>query len=402
MTDTLIDMPTPRWGLPYLQHYRFKGLKGGRGSGKSHFFAELLTEAMVMNKDLPAVCIREIQKSLQYSAKALVEEKIDQYNLGRFFDINKTEILRRNGKGVCIFQGMQDHTADSIKSLEGFKIAWVEEAQNLSSRSLRLLRPTIRAPGSEIWFSWNPDQPTDAVDKFFQDAQGEGVLLSHINYDQNPFITKELIEEMQLDQRIDPDMFGHVWLGEYNTKSDAQIFNGKYQVDEFEPQEGWDGPYYGADWGFSQDPTTLVRCWINGERLYIDYEYYKIGLEITDTPAAFKTIPGADTHTIRADNARPETISHVRRAGLNIVPAVKGKGSVEDGIAYIRGFEKVVIHRRCVKTADEFRLYRYKIDRFSGDILPDIIDAHNHCIDAIRYALEPMIKRSGAGGFIVL
>lgn len=398
-----IDIATPDWGVPFLEPMRYKGLKGGRGSGKSHFFAELAVEESIMYPDLAFVCIREVQKSLQFSAKRLLESKIKKLGVSDYFDITDKEIRRRSGDGIFIFQGMQDHTADSIKSLEGFDRAWCEEAQRLSQRSLKLLRPTIRKPGSELWFSWNPDQPTDPVDAFLAgpDAPPDS-LVDHVNYDRNPFLPDTLRKEMEYDRRVNPEAYEHIWLGGYNKKQNAQVLGGKWVVDEFEPEASWDGPYYGADWGFSTDPTTLIKLWINGNFLMIEHELYKVGLELTDIPEAFKTIPGAELHKIRADSSRPETISLVKNSGLDIEAAKKGPGSVEDGIAFLRSFEKIIIHERCQNTINEARLYSYKIDRLSGDVLAEIVDKNNHCWDAVRYALEPIMKQSNAGGFLVI
>ncbi len=142
---------------PLLQRSRYKGAYGGRGSGKSHVFAELLVRRC-FEGPVRAVCIREVQRSLDQSVKRLIEDKIQALGLGAAFTVQAERILGPSGAGDSriIFQGMQNHTAESIKSLEGYDIAWVEEAQALSKRSLDLLRPTLRKPGSELWFSWNP------------------------------------------------------------------------------------------------------------------------------------------------------------------------------------------------------------------------------------------------------
>lgn len=395
-----IDILTPDWGLPFLGYKKYKGLKGGRGSGKSHFFGEAMIEDSIMDANAAYVCIREVQKSLQFSSKRLLEDKIYKFGVSHLFHITDKMIRRRGGDGLIIFQGMQDHTADSIKSLEGFKIAWVEEAQNLSKRSLSLLRPTLRREDSELWFSWNPDQPTDPVDAFFAGNPPDSVC-AHINFDRNPLFPETLRKEMEYDRRVDPQSYEHIWLGDYNNKKHTQVLHGKWCVEEFEPMLDWDGPYFGADWGFSVDPTTLVKLWINDKTLFVEYELYKVGLEISDTPAAFRTIDGAADHVIRADSARPETISHVRRSGLNVIAAKKGAGSVEDGVAFLRHFERIVIHPRCKHAETEARLWSHKTDRLTGDIKPDIIDAHNHIWDAVRYALEPLISQTG-GGFITI
>lgn len=394
---SVLNIPTPRWALPLLKKSRYKGAKGGRGSGKSHFFAELCVEEMVADPNMQFVCIREVQKSLKYSAKMLIESKIQSFGVSSLFDITQTEIRRKNGDGVIIFVGMQDHTADSIKSLEGFKRAWVEEAQSLSDRSLKLLRPTIREQDSEIWFSWNPENETDPVDQFFCGKSGQPVdsILVHVNYDQNPFLSDTLRQEMEQDRiRLDPQDFAHIWLGEYNVKSDALIFAGKYKVEEFEPEKDWSGPYHGLDFGFAQDPTAAVRCWEYNRTLFIEHEAGSVGLELDDTaPFVSRAIPGIEKYQVRADSARPESISYLRRKGLPMIqPVRKWKGSVEDGIAHMKSYEKIVIHPRCVNTTKEFRLYSYKIDKRSGDILPIVVDANNHYIDAVRYAIDPLIQ----------
>lgn len=379
-----LSIDTPRWSLPLLKPCRYKGVKGGRGSGKSHERAESLIEQAILHPGLKVVCIREIQKSLKFSAKALIESKIQKFGLSRLFEITRDEI-RTPGGGLIIFQGMQDHTADSIKSLEGFDIAWVEEGQSLSHHSFQLLRPTIRAPGSEIWVTWNPEQPTDAVDAFFNEAIANGsdeVCLVHVNYYDNPYLPDELLREMEYDRKYNPQSFGHVWLGEYNTKNEAQIFRGKYEEKSFTPRDDWDGPYFGLDFGFSQDPTAAVKCWIYDGCLYIEQDCGKIGLELDDTaPMLRQHLPGIEKYVVSADSARPESISYLKRHGLPRITGVqKGKGSVEDGIEFIKSFKRVFIHPDAAATLREFKLYSYKTDRLSGDVLPVVLDENNHCI----------------------
>lgn len=391
-----LDLPTPEWAEPLLEPSRYKGAKGGRGSGKSHFFAELLVEEHCLNPDQQSVCIREVQKSLKFSAKKLIEDKISALGVSDLFEITQTEIRRKGAKGLIIFQGMQDHTADSIKSLEGFDRAWVEEAQNLSDRSLRLLRPTIRKEGSEIWFSWNPEQPTDAVDQFLCVNPPDDAIVVHANYDQNPFLPEPLRKEMEHDAKHNPDSFGHVWRGEYNTRSDEQVLSGKWSVYAFDPEAHWDGPYYGLDFGFAEDPTAAVECWIGDGRLWVRAEAGKAKLELDQTAKYIEEkIPGFKDYVSRADSARPESISYLKRHGMPRVEAAKKwPGSVEDGISHLRSYVEIVIHPDCKETAKEAANYKYKVDKRSGDITPEIIDKYNHYWDAVRYALGPMIKQS--------
>ena len=392
----IIDLNTAPIFEPLLEKKRYKGAKGGRGSGKSHFFAECIIETMLINPDARIVCIREIQRSLKFSSKALIESKINSLGVSEYFDVTLTEIRAKRGNGLIIFQGMQDHTADSIKSLEGFDVAWVEEAQNLSKRSLELLRPTIRKENSELWFSWNPENETDAVDSFFKQMQENGAtdfILVTANFSDNPFLPTELFNEQEYDRRYNPSTYEHIWLGGYNTKSDALIFKGKFRIESFST-DGLGNPYHGLDFGFANDPTAAIRCYIHDRKLYISHEAGAVGLELDYTAEFLKDrIENIHKYVIRADNARPESISYLKRHGLNMItPTIKGKGSIEDGIEFIRSFEAIIIHERCVETAREFRLYSYKTDPHSGDILPQILDENNHYIDALRYALEPLIK----------
>lgn len=384
---TTLQIKTPAWAVPLLKPSRYKGAYGGRGSGKSHMFAELMIEAHIIDPDSRSVCVREVQKSLGQSVKRLLELKIQELNAGAYFEVQEAQIKAKNGQGLIIFQGMQNHTADSIKSLEGYDRAWVEEAQSLSQRSLDLLRPTIRKPGSELWFTWNPSKADDPIDVLLRgEKPPKDAIILPVNYDNNPWFPDVLKEEMEYDKRRDPDKYMHVWRGEYVRNSETRVFK-NWKIEEFDaPKDAIHR--LGADWGFAVDPTVLVRCHIVGRTLYIDYEAYMVGCEISNTPELFMTIPDAEKWPITADSARPETISHMRRNGFpKIMPAVKGAKSVEDGIEWLKSFD-IVVHPRCTHTIDELTLYSYKTDPLTGKILPILEDKQNHVIDALRYACE--------------
>lgn len=398
MIRTRSNLPLKRyrakWAIPlWKEKRRLRGAKGGRSSGKSHEMAEAVVERMALTPSYSTVCIREIQKTLQFSAKRLIENKIRSMGMASLFEIQASIIKRRGGTGVCIFQGMQDHNADSIKSLEDFDLAWVEEAQTLSQRSIDLLIPTIRKDGSEIWFSWNPEQPTDPVEELFAGEPDDSVCV-HVNYLDNKKCPDNVIKLADDWRRRRPDTFDHVWLGEFNTKSEDQVLAGRWRVDEFEPQDNWDGPYFGADWGFSVDPSTLLCVYIHNNTLYVRRERYGHQIEINDLPEFFAGMPGSADHVIRGDNSRPETISYLQKHGYpKCIAAPKWQGSVEDGISTLRGFDEIIIHPECEHTIDEARLWKYKRDRLTGDILPKLIDGNDHCWDAIRYALAPIIQQ---------
>ena len=386
MSKTL-QIKTPKWALSLLEPARYKGAWGGRGSGKSHFFAEMMIESHILDQKRRSVCVREIQKSLNQSVKRLLEMKIQNMNAGAYFEVQDAVIKSKKGDGLIIFQGMQSHTADSIKSLEGYDCAWVEEAQSLSQVSLDLLRPTIRKPGSELHFTWNPRQSNDPVDFLLRGpTPPKDATVIKVNYTDNPWFPSVLRDEMEYDKRRDPDKYQHVWMGEYLRNSQSRVFR-NWKIEDFEaPADAIHR--LGADWGFSIDPTVLVRCHIIGRTLYIDYEAYMIGCEIVNTPELFLQVPEAEKWPIVADSARPETISHMRKNGFpKIMGAVKGPRSLEEGIEFLKNYD-IVVHPRCLHTIDELTLYSYKTDPLTGKILPLLEDKKNHVIDALRYACE--------------
>jgi phage terminase large subunit len=376
---------TARVFKPLLAPARYKGAYGGRGAAKSHFFAGMMIEESIMGP-LDCVCLREHQKSLQFSVKKLLEVKIESMNAGGYFEVQDKRILSKQG-GVIIFEGMQTQTAESIKSLEGFDRAWFEEAQTASQRSLDLLRPTIRKDGSEMWFSWNPEKKTDPIDALLRGVNPPpDSIIVECNYRDNPWLSDVLKTEIAYDQRRDPDKFAHIWLGQYQRNSEARVFK-NWTVEEFDRPPGTIHRL-GADWGFSVDPSVLIRCDIEGNRLYVDYEAYMIGCEIVNLPDLFDRVPESRKWFITADSARPETISHMRNHGFpRINAAIKGPKSLDEGVEFLKSFD-IVVHPRCVHTIDELSTYSYKLDPLTSEVLPILDDKKNHVIDALRYACE--------------
>lgn len=363
---------------------RYKAYYGGRGSAKSHSFAQALV-IQAAQQPLRVLCAREIQRSIKDSVKRLLDDKIEATGLGGFYRSTETEIRGVNGS-LFVFAGLRTNP-DSVKSLEGIDRVWVEEANTVSQSSLDILVPTIRKPGSELWFSWNPRYATDPVDAMFRPEPPPNSIVRPVHWHDNPWFPEVLKQEMEWDQQRDPDKYAHVWLGEYSRNSEARVFR-NWKVEAFETPA--DAEFrFGADWGFATDPTVLVRCWLKGRTLYVDREAYEVGCEIDHTPALFDQIPGARKWTITADSARPETVSYMRRSGFKVIPAIKGPGSLEDGVEFLRSFD-IVVHPRCKHTADELALYAYKQDPLTNEILPVLEDKNNHVIDALRYALEAL------------
>lgn len=221
----VLRIPTAPVFEPLLKPSRYKGAYGGRGSAKSYFFAELAIERCIQTPGTRIVCVREVQRSLKESVKRLIEDKIQKFELGPLFGVQGDQIIAPGG-GVIVFQGMQDHTAESVKSLEGFDIAYVEEAQTLTARSLEMLRPTIRKPGSELWFGWNPRNATDPVDELLRGKiiPPEAIVVK-TSYKQNPWFTAELEVERQFDYKNNPHRYAHIWEGEYEPQAVGAIWD---------------------------------------------------------------------------------------------------------------------------------------------------------------------------------
>jgi phage terminase large subunit len=378
---------------PNHEYYyaRYKTFLGGRGGRKSWEIAAALIIRTYKEKKL-ILCTREIQNSIADSVISLLASTIERLNLTEFFEIQKTTIIGVNGSEFK-FKGLNGLTIDSIKSFEGADICWVEEAHSVSKRSWEVLIPTIRKQGSEIWSSFNPDLPTDPVYEKFVINPPDNAYVKKVSYLNNPDCPQTLIDEAEYLRKVDYEAYSHIYLGEVRHHSDAQVFKKKYRVQHFEVDETFGYPLTGADWGFDPDPTAVVRFYIKDNILYIRNEAYKVGCEIRDLPALFEKIPEARKWPIKADLARPELIKHLDREGFTISKADKWEGCKQDRVDFMRNFLDIIIHPSCTHTAEEFRLFSRKVDKRTGEILPILLDKHDHCIDAIGYGLTPMIKK---------
>ncbi len=398
LSRTLPPIQLPKYAGPLRDPHRYKVLYGGRAAARSWTFARLgLLEAAQL--PIRFLCCREIQNSIRDSVHRLLTDQIDLLQLPGFRVLEK-EIRHTVTGSLFVFEGLR-YNVNRIKSYEGIERAWVEEAEKVSDISWRTLIPTIRRPGSEIWVSFNPDQDDDPTYKRFVTNSPPDSLVIKVGWEDNPWFPEELRREMEYDYKVDPEAAANTWGGETRADTDAQILHGKWRVEAFEPREDWDGPYQGADWGFSAHPTVLIKVWIGENRLWIEHEAYGLGVDVGyATSRLFDTIPFARDTLIRADNARPETISSMRNGGAdgggwqawNIRSADKWPGSVEDGIQHLRGYEEIIIHPRCKHAIDEARHYSYKVDRLTGDVLREIVKKHDHIWDAVRYALAPVIR----------
>lgn len=401
MIGRTLDIPTPRAFLPLLGKQRFQGAKGGRGGAKSRFFADLLVEDMI-SQHTRAACVREVQNSIKDSVKQLIEDSIRRFGVSHRFKITDREIVCPSTDSLAIFRGLQNHTATSIKSLEGFNRPWYEEAQSLTKRSLELAIPTFRTPGTQQRFSWNPDLPTDPVDTFFRENKDDpDFVCVEVNYPDNPWFPEDLRKDMERDRQRDPDKYGHIWLGGYRKNSESRVFR-NWKTESFEPAPGTQF-YLGADWGFSIDPTVCVMCYIIGRTLYVWREVYEHQCGIDRRPALFDKIDPEWTAAraknpnwkslarclpITADSSEPQTIDYMQRNGFpRMRPAIKGPNSVEEGVTFLQSYD-IVVHPQCRHVVDEMTMYSHKVDKKTGEISSELEDKKNHCVDSLRYALE--------------
>jgi phage terminase large subunit len=393
----VVEMPEVMLGL-FDGPARYRVCYGGRGAGRSWSFARALI-VKSLERRIRLLCCREFQNSIADSVLTLLSDQIELLDLGRYFEVQAAGIYARNGSEF-IFSGIRSNPT-RIKSLENAQIAFVEEAESISNPSWEILIPTIRAAGSEIWGAFNPQLPTDPTFERFVVAPPDNAVVLQTSYADNPRFPEPLRQEMEYLQRVDDDAYQHVWLGACRSHSEAQIFSGKFTVQSFTPQPHWDGPYHGLDLGFSADPSVLTKCWVGDNRLYVEREAWGLHVDIDKLPNLILQVMPARNYTIRVDNSRPETVSYLQNHGFPNTESVdKWPGSVEDGIARMRAFEQIVIHPNCPHTIEEFRLYSYKVDRLTGDVLPDIVGKNDHCIDSIRYGIAPLIRTGGATAFL--
>jgi phage terminase large subunit len=395
MTTAAIELPKKL--VPILSPMRgsvsYRAMYGGRGGAKS-FSVALVVAVWGYAERLRILCVREFQASIKESFHAELKAAIEsQPWLAAHYDVGVDYIKGANGTEF-IFRGLR-RNEQSIKSLAKIDVTIVEEAEDVPETGWLALEATVfRQPKSEIIVLWNPRDEGSPVDKRFRQSAPANALITEINWQDNPFFPPGLDELRRREQqRLDPATYAWVWEGAYRQNSHAQVFHGKVHVEEFEPGPQWDGPYYGGDFGFSQDPTAAVEVWRNNEDVFIRREIFRKGLELDDTAqAVISAIPGFEQQVSRWDNARPESISHLKRHGLpNATSVNKWPGSVEDGIAFLRGHARIVIHPDCVNMQREARLYSYKVND-AGDPTTKIVDAHNHGWDAVRYAVAPLIR----------
>lgn len=410
----------PDYAKIFRKPKRYKVLYGGRGSAKSYTIARLLL-AIGAQKRIRCLCAREFQNSIADSVHKLLSDQAKEIGLQEFYKVTESSIIGKNGSEF-IFKGIRMNV-NSIRSMVGLTHVWLEEAQSISQNSWDTIIPTIREDDSEIWVSFNPDSADDPTFRMFCNPDGtprdrDDAFILKVNWNDNPWFPEVLKKEMTELYKVNPELAGHVWGGDVRSHSDAQIFKNKWIVRAFEPLPTYDGPYFGVDWGFSVDPTCIVKCYLDLHKneLLVRNAVYIRGreAELQNLKYTFNQISDLRKRVLRADSARPDTIAYMSQQGFNIEGAEKGPGSVEHGIEYLKCFNQIVIHPDCESgiiengnkvpygLVTEAKNYSYKVDRLTQDVLTDVVDAYNHGWDAIRYALEPMIKSNSIGLLQVL
>lgn len=387
---------------------RYRGAWGGRGSSKTRSFALMsaVTGYRAGRSGITGniLCAREHLANLDDSSMEEVKQAIRSVDwLDAYYEIGEKYIRSRDGRIKYLFSGLR-HNIGGVKSKARLLLAWVDEAEQVGETAWRTLAPTVREANSEIWVTWNPESQRSATHLRFRETRPSNSKMIELNYEDNPWFPEELEAERLDDLKNRPDTYEHVWGGDFLVISEALIFKDRFSVEPFEVTQDFNGPYFGLDFGFSQDPTAATESYVYNKTLFIRRDAGKVKLKLDHTVQFLaQSLPRIAMHTVRCDSARPESIAYLRDHGMpQSIAARKGKGSVEDGIEHIKSYDRVVIHPEAVETAREFRLYSYKVDRLSGDIMPIPLDKHNHYIDSLRYGLEPLMRLRARPGLRAL
>jgi PBSX family phage terminase large subunit len=367
-------------------------LAGGRGSTKSSFIPIEVILDIMKDPQANAIFFRKVGDTLRGSVYTNTLWAIDKLGVADFFhaSVSPLKITYLPTGQEILFKGLDDPLkVKSIKARKGyFKNIWFEELEEYSNmKELRNVMQSLKRGGDvfNVFFSYNP--PITKHHWVCEEKHPAHRLTHHSTYLTVPrdWLGEEFFKDAEALKENDYNAYRHEYLGESVGLDNTIIFNGKFESYEFDTPEDigktqYERFFFGADWGFAADPTTLIRSWVDDDILYIDYEAYGVGVEMDEIGQLFESVPESHVWPISADSARPDTISHVRKFGFNIKGASKGKGSIEDGIQYIKKFNKIVIHPRCKHTLEEFRRYAYKVDKKTQEILPIAVDDWNHCI----------------------
>jgi len=377
--------------------WRECAIYGGRYSLKSHTTARFLLIRARQEKTR-VLCARELQNSIGDSSHQLLADLIAKYELNDFVVTNNS-IINKVNQSDFIFKGLC-HNEQSVKSIEGIDIAWVEEAQTVSKNSLEILTPTVRKPGSKIIYTYNRLLEDDPVHTRLVIEGRPKTLIINENYDiaiKYDMIPQEILDEIADDKLKRPGLYKHKWMGE-PSNLERKIYRDWQLLDEVPHEARLERR--GVDFGYSNDPTAIVDIYSYNGGFILDEVCYQKGLsnkQIADILSVRENIL-----TI-ADSAEPKSIDEIKSYGILIMPSIKGQGSVNKGIQFVQG-QKISITKSSINTRKEYNGYLWKEDR-EGRVVNIPEDINNHSMDAIRYALDsykPKKKNNFKGNKITM
>ena len=379
MSDLLIPSEYARLLEP---NWREAAIYGGRGSLKSHTVARILL-IRAMSKHGRAGCFREFQNSIADSSHSLLKNLIDEYELPHFKVTNDSIVNTRTGYDF-IFRGLHNNV-QSVKSIEGMTEAWVEEAQTITEASLDVLTPTVRLPGSQIFYTYNRLKDKDPVHNRVVVEGRPNCIVINVNYDtaeKYGWFPEVLCNEMVSDRDNRPEIYKHKWLGEPSNLK-GQIYPNFKKIESIPKDAKYLGS--GLDFGYTNDPTALVDVWKWNNAYILDEQLYNRGLKNKEISSHILKIQHYNNHIIVGDSSEPKSIAEIQDDGVNIIGAVKGKDSVNNGIQLLQGLE-IYYTANSHNIEEEVLNYVWRVDK-KDKCLNIPIDAYNHAMDAARYKI---------------
>ena len=368
---------------------------GSAGSGKSHFVAQkLLVKALHSRRKI--LILRKVDKTSKDSTWSLMREIINQFHLSDYTEerVGEMRMVLPNDSEF-LFRGLQD--VERIKSIQGITDIWLEEATEMTAEDANQLDLRLRSlePNLQMFYSYNPTSKTSWV---YDRWHKEGIVLPndtvvlHTTYHDNKFVPQSYRDSMESLKERDPFMYRVYALGEFASMGKRVYTN--WETRFIMPEElATTTAYFGLDFGFVNDPTTLVRADVDEKKktIYITDEFLQRGM-LNNTIADMIKAKGYSKEVITADSAEQKSIVEIRRAGVErIRPAKKGPDSVLFGIKKLQQFN-IVVSPECEDTIIELENYVWQKDKKSGEYIDKPVDNHNHLLDALRYALEDIGK----------
>lgn len=379
--------------IDYLEDYdhRFEVYYGGAGSGKSVFIAQkLILKALIDPRKI--LIMRKVGSTLKDSVWQLVLDTLIEWQLYNECRINKSVFTIELSNGsIFLFKGMDD--SEKIKSIVGITDIWAEEATEFTEEDIEQLNLRLRAETDnlQMFFSFNPVSKANWVyRKWF--AKGvvitSDTVIHQSTYKDNEFLPAEYIATIEKMAKTNPTYYRIYALGEF-ASLDKLVFS-NWKIGKVEDTASW-SLLCGLDFGYTNDPTAFVVSFVDGEQLYIAKEFVRTGLLNNQIATAIKEL-GFSKSTIIGDSAEVKSIEELKRDGLyRIYPAVKGQGSILQGIQKLQQYD-IIVDPSCEHVITELQNYAWKKDRLSGEYINEPIDEFNHCIDALRYSLQCVDK----------